>query len=102
MIDDAARSPDRSVSVGVWTTRHPQNFLEPLFASYNAPPVGSNNTIYESAEFDAPVAAGNAAAIDGLDAALPDYQGAEDILCADVPAAPIYFRQNHFAIGRIG
>ena len=75
----------------------PQNFLEPLFASYNAAPVGSNNGIYESAEFDAALAAGNAAAIDGLDAALPDYQRAEDILCQDVPAAPIYFRQNHFA-----
>jgi ABC-type oligopeptide transport system substrate-binding subunit len=75
----------------------PQNFLEPLFASYNAAPVGSNNAIYNSAEFDAAVAAGNAAAVDGLDAAIPDYQRAEDILCEDVPAAPIYFRQNHFA-----
>ena len=36
----------------------PQNFLEPLFASYNAAPVGSNNAIYNSAEFDAAVAAG--------------------------------------------
>ena len=75
----------------------PQNFLEPLFASYNAAPVGSNNFIYNSAEFDAALAAGNAAAVDGLDAALPDYQAAEDILCNDVPVAPIYFRQNHFA-----
>jgi len=75
----------------------PQNFLEPLFASYNAAPVGSNNAIYNSAEFDAALAAGNAAAVGGLDAAIPDYQAAEDILCNDVPAAPIYFRQNHFA-----
>ena len=75
----------------------PQNFLEPLFASYNAAPVGSNNFIYESAEFDAALAAGNAAAVDGLDAAIPDYQAAEDILCNDVPVAPIYFRQNHSA-----
>jgi ABC-type oligopeptide transport system substrate-binding subunit len=75
----------------------PQNFLEPLFASYNAAPVGSNNAIYNSAEFDAALAAGNAAAVDGLEAALADYQAAEDILCNDVPAAPIYFRQNHFA-----
>jgi ABC-type oligopeptide transport system substrate-binding subunit len=75
----------------------PQNFLEPLFASYNAAPVGSNNAIYDSAEFDAALAAGNAAAVGGLDAAIPDYQRAEDILCNDVPVAPIYFRQNHFA-----
>jgi ABC-type transport system substrate-binding protein len=75
----------------------PQNFLEPLFASYNAPPVGSDNTFYNSPEFDAAVAAGNAAAVDGLDAALPDYQRAEDILCEDVPVAPIYFSLNHFA-----
>ena len=75
----------------------PQNFLEPLFASYNAPPVGSNNSIYNSAEFDAALAAGNAAAVGGLDAALPDYQRAEGILCEDVPVAPIYFSLNHFA-----
>jgi ABC-type oligopeptide transport system substrate-binding subunit len=68
-----------------------------LFASYNAAPVGSNNAIYNSAEFDAAVAAGNAAAVGGLDAAIPDYQEAEDILCADVPVAPIYFSLNHFA-----
>jgi len=75
----------------------PQNFLEPLFASYNAAPVGSNNSIYNSPEFDAAVAAGNAAAIDGLDAAIPDYQAAEDILCEDVPAAPMFFGKNIFA-----
>ncbi len=75
----------------------PQNFLEPLFASYNAPPVGSDNTFYNSPEFDALVAAGNAAAVNGLDAALPDYQAAEDVLCADVPIAPIYFSLNHYA-----
>ena len=75
----------------------PQNFLEPLFASYNFAPVGSNNGIYESAEFDAAVAAGNAAAVDGLEAAIPDYQAAEDILCEDVPAAPMFFGLNQFA-----
>ena len=75
----------------------PQNFLEPLFASYNAAPVGSNNGVYNSPEFDAAVAAGNAAAVDGLEAAIPDYQAAEDILCEDVPAAPMFFGLNQFA-----
>ncbi len=75
----------------------PQNFLEPLFASYNAAPVGSNNFIYESADFDAAVAAGNAAAVGGLDAAIPDYQRAEDILCEDVPVTPMFFGLNQFA-----
>ncbi len=75
----------------------PQNFLEPLFASYNAAPVGSNNTVYASDEFDNLVAAGNAAAVGGIEAAIPDYQAAEDVLCEDVPVAPMFFGLNIFA-----
>lgn len=75
----------------------PQNFLEPLFASYNAPPVGSNSAFYESEEFDSLIAEGNAAAVDGLEAAVPIYQQAEDVLCEDTPVIPMFFGKNQFA-----
>ncbi len=76
----------------------PLNFLEPLYASYNAPPVGSNNTFYESAEFDQLIADGKAkvAASGQLEDGLGDYLAAEDVLCSDVPIAPIFFRTNQF------
>lgn len=75
----------------------PQNFLEPLFASYNAPPVGSNSAFYNSAEFDGLIAQANEAAVDGLESAVPIYQQAEDVLCEDVPAVPMFWRKNQFA-----
>jgi ABC-type oligopeptide transport system substrate-binding subunit len=76
----------------------PLNFLEPLYASYFTPPVGSNNTFYNSPEFDAALADGKAAvAASGLlEDGIPFYQAAEDILCADAPIAPIYYRTNQF------
>ena len=76
----------------------PLNFLEPLYASYNPPPVGSNNPFYDSAEFDDLLAQGKAAVaasgqlVDGI----PLYNAAEDVLCNDAPIAPIYFRTNQF------
>ena len=39
----------------------PLNFLEPLYASYNTPPVGSNNVFFDSPEFDDLIAQGKAA-----------------------------------------
>ncbi len=76
----------------------PLNFLEPLYASYNAPPVGSNNTFYTSDVFDTAIADGKAAAAaEGLDAAIPFYQAAEDQLCDDVQVMPIYFSKNQYA-----
>ena len=75
----------------------PQNFLEPLFTSSNTPPVGSNSAFYNSAEFDGLVSQGNQAAVDGLESAIPFYQQAEDVLCEDVPAIPMFWRKNQFA-----
>ncbi len=76
----------------------PLNFLEPLYASYFEPPVGSNDTFYESADFDAALAQGKAAvaASGQLADGIPFYQQAEDILCADAAIAPIYYRTNQF------
>jgi ABC-type oligopeptide transport system substrate-binding subunit len=76
----------------------PLNFLEPLYASYNTPPVGSNNTFYNNPAFDEAIAQGKAAvaASGNLADGIPSYQQAEDILCADVPIAPVWFRTNQF------
>lgn len=76
----------------------PLNFLEPLYASYNAPPIGSNNTFYNSPAFDAAVAEGKAAVAGSglLEDGIPFYQEAEDILCSDVPIAPVWYRTNQF------
>lgn len=79
----------------------PLNFLEPLYASYNTPPIGSNNTFFENAEFDALIAQGKeAVAGTGLLAdGIPFYQQAEDILCNEVPVAPVWFRTNQYVFG---
>ena len=71
----------------------PLNFLEPLYASYNAAPVGSNNTIYNNPDFDQALADGKAkvAASGNLADGLPDYFAAEDILCDDAQVMPMFF-----------
>ncbi|MBN2113614.1 MAG: hypothetical protein JW785_05740 [Acidimicrobiia bacterium] len=76
----------------------PLNFLEPLYASYNLPPIASNNTWYNSLAFDDLIAQGKAAvaATGNLADGIPFYQQAEDILCQDVPVAPVWFRTNQF------
>jgi oligopeptide transport system substrate-binding protein len=76
----------------------PLNFLEPLYASYNTPPIASNNTWYNNPAFDELIAQGKSAvAATGMLAdGIPFYQQAEDLLCADVPVAPVWFRTNQF------
>jgi ABC-type transport system substrate-binding protein len=76
----------------------PLNFLEPLYASYNAPPVGSNNTFYDNPDFDAALAAGKdkVAASGLLEDGLADYYAAEDLLCEDSQVMPVYFGKTQF------
>ena len=76
----------------------PLNFLEPLYASYNAPPVGSNNTFYDNPDFDAALAAGkDKVAASGLLAdGLDDYYAAENLLCDDSQVMPVYFGKSQF------
>jgi oligopeptide transport system substrate-binding protein len=76
----------------------PLNFLEPLYASYFEPPVGSNTAFYESDAFDAALAQGKAAVAESgqLEDGIPFYQQAEDILCGDAPIAPILYRTNTY------
>ena len=77
----------------------PLNFLEPLYASYmTAADGGSNASEYNSPDFDAALAAGKekVAASGILTDAVPDYELAEDILCADARTMPIRFSLNQF------
>jgi ABC-type transport system substrate-binding protein len=76
----------------------PLNFLEPLYASYNAPPVGSNNTFYDNPDFDAALAAGKdkVAASGQLADGLDDYFAAEDLLCDDAQVMPVYFNKAQY------
>ena len=76
----------------------PYNFLEPLYASYNAPPVGSNNTFYNNPDFDALLATGveKVAASGQLADGLADYYAAEDILCDDAQVMPVYFGKTQY------
>jgi ABC-type oligopeptide transport system substrate-binding subunit len=76
----------------------PLNFLEPLYASYNAPPVGSNNTFYSSEAFDDLLTQGKeaVAASGELADGIPFYNQAEDVLCDDAPIAPVFYRTNQF------
>lgn len=73
----------------------PQNYLEPIFASYNVPPQGSNTTFYNNPEFDSLIEQGNTAG--SLEAGIPFYQQAEDLLCQDTPIAPMFFGLNQYA-----
>lgn len=67
---------------------HVQNFLEPLFTIAALPPAGSNEVIYENPDFDALIAEANQ--LPDPDEALAKYQEAEDILCEDLPAIPLF------------
>ena len=62
----------------------PGNFLGPLHQTAGS----SNHTGYSNPDFDALVEAGDSKP---LADAIEDYQGAADILCEDIPFAPMFF-----------
>ena len=80
-----------------WIMDYPvaENFLGPLYSSAALPPAGSNSPFYSNPEFDAALLEGNSAASD--DEAIAAYNAAEDILIADMPAAPLFYRLNQGA-----
>ncbi|SDY70394.1 oligopeptide transport system substrate-binding protein [Geodermatophilus africanus] len=80
-----------------WIMDYPvaENFLGPLYSTEALPPAGSNVTFYSNPEFDRLLAEANAA--DGDEAAIAGYQAAEDVLLADFPAAPLFYRLNQGA-----
>ena len=69
-----------------WLMDYPsaENFLRPLHGTGGS----SNHTGYSNPDFDALVAQGDAA---GIEDGIPFYQDAADILCADMPIAPMFF-----------
>jgi oligopeptide transport system substrate-binding protein len=71
---------------------HIQNFLAPIFAEAAQPPAGSNDTYYANKEFDALLSKGNSA--DTPEDAIAAYQEAEQILCEDMPQAPLFYGKN--------
>ena len=80
-----------------WIMDYPvaENFLGPLYSSAALPPAGSNSPFYSNPEFDAALLEGNSAASD--EEAIAAYNAAEDILIADMPAAPLFYRLNQGA-----
>ncbi|MGY1822704.1 peptide ABC transporter substrate-binding protein [Geodermatophilus sp. SYSU D00079] len=80
-----------------WIMDYPvaENFLGPLYSSSALPPAGSNYTFYSNPQFDQLLQQGNAAASD--DEAVAAYQAAEDVLIADLPSAPLFYRLNQGA-----
>jgi oligopeptide transport system substrate-binding protein len=76
----------------------PYNFLHPIFYSTMIPPVGSNNAYYNNPEFDAALDAGAAAvaASGSLADGIPFYNQAEDILCDEVGAIPMFFGKAQY------
>lgn len=74
---------------------HPQNYLQLLLQSDFTPPVGANNTNYANEEFDSALA--EALAIADIEEAIPAYQEAVSVACADAPLAPMFYGLNQFA-----
>ena len=74
-----------------WVMDYPsiQNFLAPQYATDALAPAGSNTTFYSNTAFDAALAAGDRAP--SIEAAGAAYDDAEDILVADLPAAPLFY-----------
>jgi oligopeptide transport system substrate-binding protein len=73
---------------------HPQNYWQLLLYSEFAPPVGSNSTFYVNPEFDAKIDEANAQA--DINDAIPLYQEAAAIACADTPLIPMFFGLNQY------
>ncbi len=70
----------------------PQSYLEPLFTYHAWPPDGTNDSFYRNPAVDQLIREGNAAAT--LDQAIAKYQQAEDLILADMPVIPAFFRQS--------
>jgi ABC-type oligopeptide transport system substrate-binding subunit len=77
-----------------WIMDYPiaENFLGPLYGTAAQAPAGSNTTFYGNPEFDALIQEGNGAETD--EDAIAAYQAAEDLLIADLPSAPLWYRVN--------
>ncbi|WJK42384.1 ABC transporter substrate-binding protein [Solwaraspora sp. WMMA2056] len=70
-----------------WGPDYPviETYLQPLYGTGS----GSNNSTYSNQEFDALIAQGDAA--ENLEAAIPFYNQAEDLVVEDLPVIPMWF-----------
>jgi oligopeptide transport system substrate-binding protein len=77
---------------GAWSIDYPsiEDYLRPLFAT-GAP---SNDGGYSNPTFDAQLGKGDTAPTQ--DAAVKEYQAAEDIIANDLPVLPTWLRENIF------
>lgn len=74
-----------------WSPDYPsiENYLTSLYATSAADGNGANTGDYKNPEFDALLAKGNQES--STDAAIKDYQAAEEILLNDLPSVPLYY-----------
>ncbi|KAB8289116.1 ABC transporter substrate-binding protein [Bifidobacterium ramosum] len=74
-----------------WSPDYPsiENYLTSLYATSAADGNGANTGDYKNPEFDQLLAKGNAES--STDAAIKDYQAAEEILLNDLPSVPLYY-----------
>ena len=95
---DLLTSLSKQEAVGIfrsgWVPDYPtmDNYLEPLY-SCNAVPQ-PNYSGYCNKEFDAQLAKGFAAT--SSEAAIPEFQAAENIVAKDLPIMPMRFGKNNF------
>ncbi len=69
----------------LWDLPSAENFLSPLFLSTS----GDNFSLYESADFDAAIDDFRAA--EDEEAGFPALADAQNVLCEDMPVAPMFF-----------
>ncbi|NEG90115.1 peptide ABC transporter substrate-binding protein [Bifidobacterium aerophilum] len=74
-----------------WSPDYPsiENYLTSLYSTAAADGNGANTGDYKNPEFDALLAKGNAES--STEAAIKDYQAAEEILLKDLPSVPLYY-----------
>ena len=74
-----------------WSPDYPsvENYLTSLYSTAAADGNGANTGDYKNPDFDALLAKGNAES--STDAAIKDYQAAEEILLQDLPTVPLFY-----------
>ena len=89
------RSPVRSVLAGVWTIRTPRTTGSCCWTAVSSRPWARTASFYSNPEFDAKIDEANAEA--DINDAIPLYQEAAAIACADTPMIPMFFGLNQYA-----
>ncbi|RBY79638.1 ABC transporter substrate-binding protein [Geodermatophilus sp. TF02-6] len=74
-----------------WSFDYPaaESYLTPLYTPQSFPPLGSNYSFYDNPQVNGLITQGDQAS--DQQAAIADYQQAEDLVAEDVPYAPLFF-----------